>query len=66
MIKLYHTNCPKCKVLEAKLNQKKIKYEEITDTELMMTKGFMEVPKLELNDGTILSFNDAIKWVNQQ
>ena len=31
MIKMYSTHCPKCKILETKLKQKNIEYEECTD-----------------------------------
>ena len=62
---LYSTNCPQCKMLEMKLKQKNISYEEITDVALMQEKGFMSVPKLEV-DGTIYDLKDAVKWVGGQ
>ena len=37
---LYTTHCPKCLVLEKKLASKNIEFEEITDNELMLKKGF--------------------------
>lgn len=60
---LYSTNCPKCKVLEAKLNEAKIKHDIIEDPDLMMAKGFMESPMLE-EDGFVMNFIEAVKWIN--
>ena len=62
---LYSTHCPKCRVLEAKLNQKSIHYEEINDVELMVQKGFVSVPKLEV-DGVVYDFHEAVEWIGAQ
>lgn len=62
MIKFYTIHCPACNVLKKKLDEKKISYEEITDKELMMSKGFTSLPMLEV-DGQILNFNGAMKWI---
>ena len=62
---LFSTHCPKCKVLELKLKQKNIAYEEVTDMEIMQQKGFMSVPKLEV-DGVVYDFTDAVKWIGGQ
>lgn len=61
---LYTTHCPKCKVLTAKLKAKGVDYEEITDVDVMRDKGFMSAPMLEV-DGKIMTFVEAIKWVNE-
>lgn len=61
---LYTTGCSKCKILESKLNEKEIKYEVCEDKELMKSKGFRSVPVLELDDGTILTYGKAVKFVN--
>lgn len=61
---LYTSHCPKCNVLKTKLDQKKIEYKTIEDTNIFIEKGFEELPKLELDDGTILSFVEANKYVN--
>ena len=60
---LYTTHCPKCKVLEAKLKQKGIEYEENTDIDLMQEKGFASAPNLEV-DGVVYGFAAAVKWIN--
>jgi glutaredoxin-related protein len=62
---LFSTHCPRCKVLELKLKQKNIQYEENTDIEQMKAKGFKEVPKLEVN-GVIYDFKEAVKWIGEQ
>lgn len=62
---LYSTHCPKCRVLETKLSQKGISYEEINDIELMQNKGFMTVPKLEI-DGVVYDFKEAVEWIGEQ
>lgn len=66
MIKLYSNDCPKCRVLKAKLDSKDITYKKISDIDLMMEKGIESVPVLELDDGELLDFSSAIKWVNHQ
>lgn len=62
---LHTTHCPKCKVLAAKLKQKDIHYEENTDVELMQEKGFVAVPKLEV-DGVVYDFKEAVEWIGAQ
>lgn len=60
---LYSTHCPKCMVLEKKLQQKNISYEEINDIEAIRKKGYLTVPLLEV-DGEIMDFKAAVDWVN--
>ena len=60
---LYTTYCPKCKVLEKKLLQKNIVYEEVTNVDVMTEKGFMSVPVLEV-DGKVMDFKAASDWIN--
>lgn len=63
---VFHSNhCPKCRILEEKLKQKNISFEENNDVELMLQKGFMTVPVLEI-DGVAYSFKEAIKWIGEQ
>ena len=65
MITLYSTHCPKCKILEKKLDNAKIKYEICDDRELMAEKGFDLMPVLDV-DGQIMNFGEAVKWVNER
>lgn len=61
----YSTHCPRCKVLELKLKQKGIDYEENNNVEEMTAKGFKEAPKLEV-DGVIMDFKQAVDWIKEQ
>ena len=65
MVILYTTHCPRCKVLEKKLKEKKIKYKTEEDAELMIQKGFSSIPMLEC-DGKAMEFIEAIRWINTQ
>ena len=65
MIKLYSTNCPKCKVLESKMQKKNIEYSVCTDVNEMLSHGIKAAPALELEDNQILNFSDAVRWVNE-
>lgn len=62
---LYSTGCPKCKVLEARLRAKGIDFIHNDNVDEMMKKGFTSVPMLEVN-GNVLSFKEALQWVNKQ
>lgn len=61
---LYSTNCPKCKVLEKKLGDSEIQYKVVTDEDLMIEKGFLSAPMLEV-DGSVMDFGKAMKWLKQ-
>lgn len=62
---LYQHGCPRCKVLKMKLDQKGIQYEDVTDVEVMKSKGFQEAPKLEV-DGVVYGFKEAVEWIGEQ
>ena len=64
-ILLYSNDCPKCKVLETKLNSKNIKFTKISDIEILKSKNIMSMPVLEV-DNNLMSFIDANTWVNNQ
>ena len=59
---LWSTHCPRCKVLETKLKQKNIEFEENNSVEEMTAKGFKEAPKLEV-DGVVMDFKEAVEWI---
>lgn len=65
MITLHTTNCPKCKVLEAKLMEKSIPYIINENVDSMLELGIRNAPSLEIED-KILDFSEAVKWVNAQ
>ena len=58
-ITLFTTNCPKCKILKQKLDQKNITYDMCEDVNIMQSKGIMSAPMLEI-DGQMKNFNEAI------
>ncbi|MDF2882198.1 MAG: hypothetical protein K0R54_2755 [Clostridiaceae bacterium] len=63
-VTLYSNHCPQCKVLETKLKDKNVVYTEVNDVDLMLSKGFMSMPMLEV-DGNVMNFASALKWVNE-
>lgn len=63
---IFHsTHCPKCKILEMKMQKKNINYVENNDVDSMLKKGIKFAPCLEI-DGEILDFKNSIEWVNNQ
>ena len=62
---LHSTHCPKCNVLETKLKQKNINFEENNDVELMVQKGFTMAPVLEVGD-VVYNFKEAVEWIGEQ
>jgi glutaredoxin len=60
---LYSTDCPKCVILEQKLNEKQVTYTKEKDKRVMIKKGIMSAPVLSV-DGKLLDFSEAIDWVN--
>lgn len=65
MITLYSTHCPRCRILEEKLDDKGIEYTIVTDIEEMSKLNIMSVPVLKIND-RLLPFKEANDWVNEQ
>lgn len=65
MIILYTIDCPKCKVLERKLEEKNIQYKVCKDTNIMAEKGYMYLPILEIDD-KVLNFKEAVDWIKEQ
>lgn len=66
MVTFYTTHCPKCKVLETKLKQKKIEYKTIEDIDYMVALGLKNAPALQIDGEDMMDFATAIKWVNAQ
>lgn len=62
---LYTTNCPKCKILKKKLDEKNIKYDIVTDEKEILALNVLEVPQF-FNNEKLLNFSEAIQWINQQ
>ena len=61
---LYSTHCPMCMLLEKKLKDKHIEYQEVNDVEEMRSLGFTSVPMLKVN-GEIMDFITARQWIDK-
>lgn len=68
MVTLYSTGCPKCMVLEKKLNAKGIEFtiqdDEYLIMELATRSGIFSMPLL-LVDDEVMDFAKAVNWVNE-
>lgn len=62
-VTFFSTHCPKCLVLEKKLQQKNVTYDEVNDVDVMTAKGYMSVPMLEV-DSVSMDFKKAVDWLN--
>ena len=60
MIKFYSTHCPRCNVLQKKLDSKNIQYEIHTDIQEMVQLGLINAPALLLENGQLLDFKKSI------
>lgn len=65
MITLYTTGCPRCSVLEKKLDKLGVGYEKETSIEKMQALGIMQSPMLCV-DGAMYDFIAANDWLNGQ
>ena len=61
---LYTTGCPKCRIREKKLSDKGIGFEKCDDREVMSSLGMVSLPMLRLDDGRMLGYFEAVKYVN--
>ena len=63
---IFHSShCPRCQVLEKKLKDKGIEYEENNDIQVMLDKGLDVAPALEV-DGKLMGFKEAVDWIKEQ
>lgn len=60
---LYSTHCPKCGVLEKKLQRAELDYEICSDAEKMKERGLTEIPMIEI-EGQLYRFSDACSWIS--
>ena len=65
MIKLYSTGCPKCHVLERKLDDAGLEYIKVTDIAEMKSKGITSAPMLEI-DGKFYDFSQSLKFTKER
>ncbi len=66
MITVYSKpDCPKCRVLKMKLASKNLAYEDCQDIDRMIGMGLDSLPVMEV-DGQRLTFEDAVKYINER
>lgn len=63
MVVLYSTHCPKCMVLQNKLEDKKIEYQLEESVDELIKLGFSQAPILKVGD-QYLEFSEANQWIN--
>jgi glutaredoxin len=65
MVVLYSTKCPQCLALEHKLKENGIEFKEENSIDVMIEKGFMAAPMLEV-DGEVMNYAESIQWINKK
>jgi len=63
-VTFYSNNCPRCKILQQKLDEKGVIYEKVSDMNILIQKGFKSVPMLEV-DEKIMTYVEAINWIKE-
>jgi len=64
MIILYSNDCPKCKILKSKLDQKKIDYQICNNLDILIKNNILSMPMLEV-DGEIMNYLNAVNWIKE-
>lgn len=62
---LYSTGCPKCKILEKKLNEIKVLFTTNNNVDEMLSLGLSSAPALSV-DGKLMNFTEAMKWLRER
>ena len=63
MIVYSNSSCPKCKVLKMKMDKANLTYDVNENIEEMQELGIKSLPYLQLEDGTLLDFGAAVKYI---
>ena len=63
-VTVYTTHCPKCNIIEKKLKAADIQFSEVTDTDVMLSKGYTHVPQIEV-DNLLVDFAMMNKLLNE-
>ena len=61
---LFSNNCPRCKILKQKLDNKQIKYIISDDFDEIIEQGLQTAPILKVDD-KYLQFGEAIKFIGE-
>lgn len=66
-ITLYSSSeCIRCRLIKQMLDVHKVQYEEIIDNQqLMLDKGFYEVPAIEVDGKTIDEYTSVLSWIKK-
>ncbi len=62
---LYSTGCPKCKILEKKLNEITVLFTTNNNVDEMLSLGLSSAPALSV-DGKLMNFTEAMKWLRER
>lgn len=62
---LYSNDCVKCRILKAELDANGFEYELSSDYRKLLEKNIRSAPCLELEDGSILLFEEALTMVQK-
>lgn len=57
--------CPMCDLLSDRLAQLEVPCSVVTDAEQMRAKGIQTVPTLEDEDGNLMNYAQAVKYLNK-
>ena len=63
MLTLYTNHCPLCNFLAKALRDHLISYKVVDDEAVLIEKGFTHMPMLELEDGTVVDYKGALKYL---
>lgn len=58
--------CPQCKVIQAKLDQKGIVYNMVTDVDAMVALGIKSIPTLEIDGERMTGIANINNWIKAQ
>ncbi len=62
---VYSNDCPKCKVLKAKLTNTGIKFTETSNFDYLQEKGILNLPVMQIGN-ELYQYVEAIKWINEK
>jgi len=62
-VTIYSTHCPQCNMLERMLTAKNVQFNTVVGKEAIIERGYKTAPILDV-DGKIMSFAEAVRWVN--
>lgn len=65
MLVVYSTGCMKCKILKNTLQNQEIEFIEIGDLDIISELGFKSVPMMQLDDGTLMDYNESIYYIQK-